>query len=317
VILDNTSGPALRFLRTAFQPDDWIALFLKAYDTGRVEQKVGALETFCEPRWQTWLSVMNAHRFNVYVSVNAIREGSTQRTRGAVGVVRHVFLEADRDGSGVLNAIMARTDLPPPSYVLHSSPNRVHVFWRVRRFSPELVEQVQKRLARELGTDLAATPCTQTTRLPGFRNVKYQAPYLVTVEYGQADAVFEPIDFPIPAATPPAPALTLAPACRLLTMQERPGPLARARRYLAAVPPAIAGQHGDAHTFRVCCRLVRGFALSDAEALSLLIGWNACCQPPWSDRELQDKLQRARRYGREPVGGLLSPRETADPECTS
>lgn len=59
------------------------------------------------------------------------------------------------------------------------------------------------------------------------------------------------------------------------------------------------------HTFRVCCRLVRGFALDDSEALTVLADWNRECQPPWSERELQDKLQRARRYGREPFGGLV------------
>ena len=32
--------------------------------------------------------------------------------------------------------------------------------------------------------------------------------------------------------------------------------------------PAIAGHHGDLHTFRVCCRLARGFALDDDEALA-------------------------------------------------
>jgi hypothetical protein len=80
----------------------------------------------------------------------------------------------------------------------------------------------------------------------------------------------------------------------------------RARRYLGALPPAISGQHGDLHTFRVCCRMVRGFALSDTEALALLAEWNARCQPPWSERDLLDKLRRARRYGREPIGGLLA-----------
>jgi hypothetical protein len=84
-----------------------------------------------------------------------------------------------------------------------------------------------------------------------------------------------------------------------------PDVMARARRYLQAVPPAIAGQHGDLHTFRVCCRLVRGFALTDADALELLAEWNVHCQPPWSERELCDKLRRARRYGREPIAGLL------------
>ena len=31
--------------------------------------------------------------------------------------------------------------------------------------------------------------------------------------------------------------------------------------------------------------------------------WNARCEPPWSERELLAKLEHARRYGREPIGG--------------
>jgi hypothetical protein len=81
--------------------------------------------------------------------------------------------------------------------------------------------------------------------------------------------------------------------------------VARARQYVEALPPAIAGQRGDLHTFRVCCRLTRGFALSDRQALAILRDWNAHCQPPWSDRELVDKVKHARRYGREPIGALL------------
>ena len=58
-------------------------------------------------------------------------------------------------------------------------------------------------------------------------------------------------------------------------------------------------------TFRVCCRVVRGFALSDDEAFSVLREWNARCEPPWSERDLQEKVQNARRYGREPLGGTV------------
>jgi hypothetical protein len=71
------------------------------------------------------------------------------------------------------------------------------------------------------------------------------------------------------------------------------------------VPPAIAGQHGDVRTVRVCCCLVRGFKLSDHEALTLLTEWNARCEPPWTERDLLQKVVHARRYGREPIGGLL------------
>ena len=74
-------------------------------------------------------------------------------------------------GLGVLAAISARRG-PAPTvlYVLHSSPNRLHVLWRVSGFTKEGVEALQNELARELGTDKAATSCAQTTRLPGFLN---------------------------------------------------------------------------------------------------------------------------------------------------
>ena len=82
-------------------------------------------------------------------------------------------------------------------------------------------------------------------------------------------------------------------------------PAERARAYLSRVPPAVAGHHGDLHTFQTCCRIVRGFALDDDEALAVLAEWNARCQPPWTERELREKIRSARRNGREPIGGLL------------
>jgi hypothetical protein len=237
----------------------------------------------------------------IYVSVNALRPGSSSRTRAAIASVRHVFLEADHDGDLVLAAIGRRLDVPEPSYILHSSPNRVHVFWRVAGFSAGGVERLQKKLAAELGTDPAATPVTQNTRLPGFFNYKHAERYMVWIEYRAVDRVLSPADFP--HVLPPEPDSARGEwqprqATSLVAVE-------RARRYLDRVPPAIAGQHGDVHTFRVCCRLARGFALEDHEALDVLTAWNQRCQPPWSDAELRDKLRRAREYGREPVGGLL------------
>jgi hypothetical protein len=158
---------------------------------------------------------------------------------------------------------------------------------------------LQKQLARELGTDAAATPVSQTTRIPSFYNRKYDTPYLTTVAYRDVDRIFTPTDFP---------AIGQAADSRVETQHGLydGGSVERARRYLEHVPAAISGQHGDLHTFRVCCRLVRGFALDDDEALAVLDRWNAQCQPPWSHAELRDKLRRARQYGREPIGGMLS-----------
>ena len=288
-----------RFLEIAYQADDWVAVFLKSYESGRVVQRVGPLTTVSTTRFQAWLRALNARRFNVYVGVNPITPGRRSRTKEAIRSVRHVFLEADHDGQQVLATISSRADLPPPSYVLHSSPNRVHVFWRAIGFTIEYVERLQKHLARELNTDSAATAASQLTRLPGFFNHKYAPSRAVSIEYRDTRRLWMPADFPHPPAT------AVEESRPVDCVRSDLRGLERARRYLNAIPPAIAGEHGDLHTFRVCCRLVRGFALEDDEAMMLLTSWNQRCHPPWSQKELRDKLMRARRYGREPIGGFL------------
>jgi hypothetical protein len=290
---------SLRFLRTAFEPDDWIAVFLKSYETGRVLQRVGPVSLFLEPRMHAWLRAMNAGRFNCYVGVNSIKLGVRARTKESIGTVRHVFLETDDNGQQLVETIAGRRDLPSPSYTIESSPNRLHVLWRVTGFTTDGVERLQKHLTRELGTDLAATPCSQTTRLPGYRNQKRTPAHLVTIQYCGTEERYTPEAFPAPPDPPPP---TPRPALARQTISL--GVVERARRYMARVEPAVAGQHGDLHTFRVCCRIVRGFALSEEEAMAVLTEWNSRCEPPWSERELRDKIDRARRYGKEQIGGF-------------
>ena len=289
----------VRFLQAAFDHDDSIGVLLKTYRTGQVIQRIVPVASAISDRFQAWLRHMNAHGWNVYVGVNAYRPGRS-RAREAVAHVRHLFLEEDLDGPGLLAALSTRPDLPPPSYVLHSSPGRLHVLWRVRDIAPSKVEQLQKELARELLTDRAATSCTQTTRLPGFFNHKRQPSVRVGIEYLHWRDVFVARDLPaVGAGTNPS----------SITKARRPLPatrsVERARAFLQCVDPAVAGQQGDLRTFRVCCRIVRGFDLSDDEAVRALSEWNARCEPPWSERELRQKVMNARRYGHEPQGGLL------------
>jgi DNA primase RepB-like protein len=293
----------LRLLRAGYAPDDWVAVFLKSYASGETCQRVEPISQVSRPEFLAWLRSRNASAWNAYVSVNGVRPQSRSRSRQSMAAIRHVFLEADEDGPRVLARIAARADLPPPSYLLHSSRHRVHIFWRVAGFDVPCVEALQKQLARDLKTDTAATSCSQLTRLPGLFNHKRQPPELVTMVYGDVGRVYGVADFP-------ALKVRIEPAA-VAREQDLPAHrrIERARRYVAALPPAIAGSHGDLHTFRVCCRLVRGFALDDGEALALLQEWNTRCQPPWTDSELEQKIAGARRYGREPIGGLLVRRQ--------
>jgi hypothetical protein len=86
------------------------------------------------------------------------------------------------------------------------------------------------------------------------------------------------------------------------------GPVAaiRARKYLEVIPGAVAGQDGHRDTFRVACKLVKGFGLNDAHTIALMTEWNQRCEPPWSERELAKKVQNARACSDLPDGFLLA-----------
>jgi len=78
----------------------------------------------------------------------------------------------------------------------------------------------------------------------------------------------------------------------------------RAQRYLATLPLPVIGQGSDTAIFCAAARLVRGFALPPSDAAVLLWAW-AGNRPGWTREWIVSKVEHARRYGTEAVGGLL------------
>lgn len=77
----------------------------------------------------------------------------------------------------------------------------------------------------------------------------------------------------------------------------------RARSYLKAIPRPEIGAGSDAVTLYAACRLVRGFGLTEGEAIALLWQW-AGGRPGWTFEWLAQKVRHAMRYGTEPIGAL-------------
>lgn len=75
--------------------------------------------------------------------------------------------------------------------------------------------------------------------------------------------------------------------------------MAQVKLWLSQQPPAVEGSGGDAHTYSICCTLVKAFRLSDPECLSVLSDWNQKCSPSWDRDELLTKINNARNYGQE------------------
>lgn len=86
---------------------------------------------------------------------------------------------------------------------------------------------------------------------------------------------------------------------------ERNRVIARARKYLARLNPAVEGQQGHSALFRAACVLVKGFGLTPSEARPLFVEYNARCEPPESERQVEHKLADAMRQ-QGPVGYLLA-----------
>src|SRR5438045_2667151 len=69
----------------------------------------------------------------------------------------------------------------------------------------------------------------------------------------------------------------------------------RARLYVSKMPAAVSGANGHGATFHVACVLVQGFGLSPSQAMPLLEEYNTRCEPPWSTKELEHKLDGAEK----------------------
>ena len=77
--------------------------------------------------------------------------------------------------------------------------------------------------------------------------------------------------------------------------------------YLLDAGPAIEGDGGDYHTYKVACK-VRGIGISQDKCLELLLDyWNDSCLPPWSPDELETKIHNAYSYAQSDIIGADSP----------
>jgi hypothetical protein len=77
---------------------------------------------------------------------------------------------------------------------------------------------------------------------------------------------------------------------------DTPGAVEQARAYLEQAKPAIEGDGGDEHTYRVACQC-RDLGVSEDMALELMLDhWNDWCQPPWDVDELAVKVANAYAY---------------------
>ncbi len=185
---------SLEFLTRCFRPEETIALLLRRENPLSTTQRIVRLEQAIAPRYLAWLAYQNHNGTNVYVAANPLHSGSRKRTKESIAEVRHLYIDIHEDGDNRLAALQESEDVPVPSVVLSTSPDKYQVLWRVEGFDFDQQESTLKLLAIAFGGDSACTDRNRVLRVPGFRNCKYDPAHPVTAGY-PSDSTCHPADF--------------------------------------------------------------------------------------------------------------------------
>lgn len=194
---------ASEYVRELFGPEDNAAILLRNRSTGHTSQSIAKAETIASPDFQAWLAARSASGSDVFVGMNPIKDGAHSRTKASIKDIRHVYLDLDRKGNEALEAIRNSTDVPPPNFVLDTSPGKHQVVWKVSGFGQDEAESLLHSLANKFGGDLAATDSTRVLRLPGFANHKLTDEFIVQARQ-QTNAIYALRDFTIDEDSPEA-----------------------------------------------------------------------------------------------------------------
>jgi hypothetical protein len=187
---------ASEYVRELFGPDDNAAILVRKRSNGHTVQTISNAETIASPPFQNWLAGQSASGYDVFMGMNPIKEGAFSRTKGNIKDIRHVYLDLDRKGDRALEAIRNSSEVPPPNFVLDTSPGKHQVVWKVSGFTQDEAESLLHNLANKFGGDLAATDSTRVLRLPGFPNHKLLEEFIVQARQ-ESNAVYTLRDFTI------------------------------------------------------------------------------------------------------------------------
>ena len=186
------------------EPSDQVAVLVRNRTRHQTTQRILPAEAIASAPFQSWLHEQNQSGADIFIGMNPVREGSRNRTKEQIREVRHAYLDLDEEAGASLQAIRTSGDVPPPCFVLDTSPGKHQVVWRVEGFDTTQAESLLRALASQYGGDPAATDISRLFRFPGFTNRKYNEAFVVRVHH-ESDAVYHQQDFHIHEDSPESP----------------------------------------------------------------------------------------------------------------
>lgn len=196
---------AIRFINKHFEPDDVICFTL----IDPKKEKYNAKNFFTRVSHVDAEFIESLHKENetqnVYLGMNAYSPGllgdqkiaeinKNGRTESNVVAIRNLYVDADDNGTAVLEKIRTSAVVPKISTVLESSPGKFNVIWRVHNIPLDEAKPILKAMVREYNSDPAVAELARVLRIPGFKNVKYDTNPIVKIA-SESDTKYSRSDF--------------------------------------------------------------------------------------------------------------------------
>jgi hypothetical protein len=195
---------AAEYVLALHRPQDEAAVLVRNRSRQQTMQRILPVEAIVDRPFQQWLAAQNLAGADIFIGMNPVKPGAHSRTKEHVKEIRHAYLDLDEEAGASLQAIRTSGDVPPPNFVLDTSPGKHQVVWRVEGLDQSQAETLLRALASQYGGDPAATDISRLLRLPGFINRKYNEAFIVQALH-ETDAIYHLQDFRVQDNSPESP----------------------------------------------------------------------------------------------------------------
>jgi len=183
------------YIRASFDPSDRLVVVVQNQRRREIVERITTALRIASPPFQDWLRYKNDRDgCDIYVGMNPLKPEADNRANGDIQVFKHLFIDLDQKSSRSLQAFEWSNLVPPPSYVLNTSPDRFQLIWRVEGITCERGEALLHALARHFDVSPAESDSSSILRLPGYANKNCEKDFQVAV-HAYTECVYHPRDF--------------------------------------------------------------------------------------------------------------------------
>jgi hypothetical protein len=88
---------APEYVLALHEPTDNVPVLLRNRVRGQTLQRIASAEAIASPEFQRWLTDQNRAGSDIFIGMNPLKDGASNRTKDNIKEVRHVYLDLDDD----------------------------------------------------------------------------------------------------------------------------------------------------------------------------------------------------------------------------